>query len=178
MGTLRAMQARDINLDYADDGRTRAARDAGRPEQRHPGRRRRPAQPGQRLAAEFIDIALGPDGAVTSLSSRERVVVTLPAAGGAPARTIRSVELTGDGAAGAGLTSMRFEQQVEFREGGTARTPPARMAHARGPDAGPRRRAAPLERATFTGEARFEDGTLRAAAAEARYLVDRATGWC
>jgi lipopolysaccharide export system protein LptA len=28
-----------------------------------------------------------------------------------------------------------------------------------------------LERATFTGESRFEDGTLRAAAAEARYLV-------
>ena len=51
------------------------------------------------------------------------MVVTLPAARATPARTIRSVELTGAGAAGAGLTSMRFDQQVEFREGGTATHP-------------------------------------------------------
>ena len=38
MGALRAMQARDINLDYAEDGRTVRACHAGRPEQRHPGR--------------------------------------------------------------------------------------------------------------------------------------------
>ena len=67
MGTLRSMQARDINLDYADDGRTRAARHPGRPERDRTLAGAAAAQPGQRLAAEFIDIALGPDGAVTSL---------------------------------------------------------------------------------------------------------------
>ena len=39
MGALRAMQARDINLDYGEDGRTVRTRHAGRPEQRDPGRR-------------------------------------------------------------------------------------------------------------------------------------------
>jgi len=169
MGALRAMAARDINLDYGADGRTlEHATLAGQSSVTLAGAA--PAQPGQQLAAEFIDIALGPDGAVTSLASRERVAVTLPAAGGTPARSIRAVELTGSGAAGGGLTAMRFEQQVEFREGGTARTAPARVARARtltvalSP-------AGALDRATFTGEARFQDGSLEGAAAEARYLV-------
>ena len=50
-GTLRAMQARDINLDYADDGRTlQHATLAGEAASRWPARTA--AQPGQRLAAE------------------------------------------------------------------------------------------------------------------------------
>ena len=58
MGTLRAMQARDINLDYADDGRTvQHATLAGQSTVALAGASA--AQPGQRLAAEFIDIALG-----------------------------------------------------------------------------------------------------------------------
>ena len=81
MGGLRSMRARDINLDYADDGRTvqhvalssRAtitlAGTAG-------------ARVGQRLSAEAIDISLGPDGAVTNLIGRDNVVATLPAAAG------------------------------------------------------------------------------------------------
>ena len=169
MGTLRAMQAHDINLDYADDGRTvQHATLSGQSSVALAGAAA--AQPGQRLAAEFIDIALGPDGAVTSLSSRERVVATLPAVAGTPGRTIRSVELTGAGAAGAGLTSMHFEQQVEFREEGASGTAPARIAHARTLTVALATSGA-VDRATFTGEARFEDGTMRGAAAEARYLV-------
>jgi lipopolysaccharide export system protein LptA len=169
LGTLRSMQARDINLDYADDGRTvQHATLAGQSAVTLAGTAA--GQPGQRLAAEFIDIALGPDGAVTSMSSRERVVVTLPAAGDTPARTIRSVELTGNGAPGAGLTSMRFEQQVEFREGGASGAPPARVARSRALSVALATTGA-LDRATFTGEARFEAGTMQAAAAEARYLV-------
>lgn len=169
MGALRSMSARDINLDYAEDGRTvQHATLSGQSSVTLAGASA--AQPGQRLAAEFIDLALGPDGAVTSLSSRERVVVSLPAAAGAPARTIRSVELTGSGAAGAGLTAMRFEQQVEFHEGGTAATPPARVARARALTVALASDGS-LEQATFTGAARFEDGSMRAAAAEARYLV-------
>lgn len=169
MGTLRSLAAHDINLDYADDGRTlQHATLAGQGSVTLAGAT--PAQPGQRLAAEFIDIALGADGAVTSLASRERVVVTLPAAGGTPARTIRAVELTGSGAAGGGLTAMRFEQQVEFREGGAAGTAPARVARARTLTVALSPGGA-LDRATFTGEARFQDGSLEGAAGEARYFV-------
>jgi lipopolysaccharide export system protein LptA len=169
MGNLRAMKARDINLDYAEDGRTlQHATLAGEATITLAGAT--PSQPGQRLAAEWVDLSLGPDGAITSLVARERLQVTLPGQTGEPARTIRAAELTGDGAAGAGLTAMRFTGGVEFREGGTARTPPSRLATSTAltlaltPAGG-------ADRATFIGNARFEDGTLRAAAAEARYFI-------
>ncbi len=169
MGALRAMRARDINLDYADDGRTlQHATLAGQASITLAGASG--SASGQRLAAEWVDLSLGPDGAITSLVARDRLVVTLPAQSGAPARTIRAAELTGDGVPGGGLTAMRFTGGVDFREGGTTRTPATRRATSSNLtlalDAG-----GAAERATFTGETRFEDGTLRASAPEARYFI-------
>ncbi len=169
MGTLRAMQARDINLDYADDGRTlQHATLAGNANITLAGAGG--AATGQALAAEWVDLSLGPDGAITSLVARERLQVTLPAHSGAPARTIRAAELTGDGAAGAGLTAMRFTGGVDFREGGTARTAPTRQATSQTLTLALSTSGA-AERATFLGDVRFDDGTLHAAAAEARYFM-------
>ncbi len=168
MGTLRAMQAQDINLDYADDGRTlQHATLAGQASITLAGVG---GAPGQRLAAEWVDLSLGPDGAITSLVARERLLVTLPAQSGTPARTIRAAELTGDGAAGAGLTAMRFTGGVDFREGGTARTAPARQARSETLTLA-LTAAGVAERATFVGGARFDAGSLHAAAAEARYFI-------
>ena len=168
-GSLRAMEARDINLDYADDGRTvQHVTLSGKASITLAGAA--PGQPGQRLAAEFVDLALGPDGAITNLAARERLQVSLPAAGAAPARTIRADELTGDGAAGAGLTAMRFTGNVDFREGGTARTPPTRLAKSATLTLALSSAGAP-ERANFGGDTTFEDGSLKATAAEARYLM-------
>ena len=139
MGALRAMQARDINLDYGEDGRTvEHATLAGQSSVTLAGTA--PGAAGQRLTAEFIDIALGPDGAVTSLSSRERV--RGDAAGDADARRpapSESVELGAAGAAGAGPDLDEFDQQVEFREGATGKTPPARIAPRPHAHVGPRR---------------------------------------
>ena len=169
MGTLRAMRARDINLDYADDGRTlQHATLAGQASITLAGAAG--SASGQRLAAEWVDLSLGPDGAITSLVARERLLVTLPAQSGAPARTIRAAELTGNGAAGSGLTAMRFTGGVDFREGGTARTPPTRQAMSSALTLALGATGA-AERATFTGETRFEDGSLRATAPEARYFI-------
>lgn len=168
-GSLRAMEAHDINLDYADDGRTvQHVTLSGKASITLAGAA--PGQPGQRLAAEFVDLALGPDGAITNLVARERLQVALPAAGAAPARTIRADELTGDGAAGAGLTAMRFSGNVDFREGGTARTPPTRLAQSATLTLALSAAGAP-ERANFGGDTTFEDGSLKATAAEARYLM-------
>ncbi|MEZ5290132.1 MAG: LPS export ABC transporter periplasmic protein LptC [Vicinamibacterales bacterium] len=170
-GSLREMTGRDINVDYGDDGRTvehvTVAGDAVIVMAGGGG------QPGQRLAAEWVDIALGADGAITRLVARERLVVTLPGDGAAPARTIRAAELTGDGAAGTGLTAMQFAGGVDFTEsapgGGAAR-------QARSPSLtvalSPTGAA---EAATFVGGATFEDGTLRARAPEARYAMARDT---
>ncbi len=168
-GSLRAMEARDINLDYADDGRTvQHVTLSGNASITLAGAA--PGQPGQRLAAEFVDLALGPDGAITNLVARERLQVSLPSAGTVPARTIRADELTGDGAAGAGLTAMRFSGHVDFREGGTSRTPPTRLAKSSTLTLA-LSAAGAAERANFGGDTVFEDGSLKATAAEARYLM-------
>lgn len=168
-GSLRAMTARDINIDYADDGRTvQHVTLAGQASITLAGAT--PAAAGQRLAAEYIDLALGPDGAITSLVARERLLVTLPGLGPTPARTIRSDELTGDGVAGAGLTAMRFLGNVDFREGGSGRTPPTRLAKSATLTLA-LTAAGAAERAVFAGDTSFQDGTLSATATEARYLM-------
>lgn len=172
-GTLRGLTATNINVDYADDGRTvEHLTLAGAAAITLAGSA--PGAPGQRLAAEFIDISLASDGAVTRLVARERLLVTLPPAGGGPTRAIRAAELTGDGVAGAGLTAMRFTGGVEFKEETAAAKGESRIARsetltmALSP-------AGQAERATFVGNARFEDGGLVAAAPEARYAIDADT---
>jgi lipopolysaccharide transport protein LptA len=164
------MQAHDINVDYADDGRrVQHVTLAGQASITLAGGT--PDGVGQRLNAEWIDIALAADGNVTRLVGRDRLMVTLPARGATPARTIRSAELVGEGGAGTGLTAMQFTGGVEFREGGgDGQATPSRtatseaLALALTP-------AGVAERATFTGTARFEDGTLAAVAPEARYAI-------
>jgi lipopolysaccharide export system protein LptA len=167
-GALRAMRADNINIDYADDGRTvQHLTLAGQASITLAGQT--PSAPGQRLSARWIDIALGADGGITNLVAREGLSVSLPAAGTAPARTIRAAELTGDGVAGAGLTGMRFTGGVDFREaagagGGTRTARSSTLTLALSPGGA-------AERATFAGDTTFEDGSLRATASEARYLM-------
>ena len=80
MGGLRLMRARDINLDYADDGRTlESATLAGQSAIRIASAG---AGADQELSAEFITFELGADGAIKTLSSRDNVVLSLPAAKG------------------------------------------------------------------------------------------------
>ena len=71
------MAATDINIDYADDGRTmQNATLAGNaaielaPKQ---------GPTGQKLSGNFMEIGLEPDGSVRSLSTRDNVTATLPA---------------------------------------------------------------------------------------------------
>ena len=168
-GNLRAMRAATINIDYADDGRTvQHVTMAGQASLALAGSS--PKAPGQQLAAEWIDIAMGPDGAITSLVAREQLLVTLPADAAAPARTIRAAELTGDGVAGAGLTAMRFTGGVDFREGGTAKTGAARTATSSTLTLA-LNAAGGADRATFADNVAFTDGTLKAVATEARYFI-------
>ncbi|MCC7123700.1 MAG: LPS export ABC transporter periplasmic protein LptC [Acidobacteria bacterium] len=172
MGAVRAMRARDINLDYGDDGRTlEQATLAGQSAVELAGAG---AAPGQRLSAEFTAVSLDAGGAITSLSSRDRVVVTLPADKDAPARTIRSVQLTGSGGAGQGLTAMRFENAVEFREA-ALKDRGARIARARVLDARIDGATGNLNDARFSGGFMFEDGALRAQSGDAQYNIGAGT---
>jgi LPS export ABC transporter protein LptC len=169
VGSLRLMSARDITMTYADDGRTlQQAILAGTSEIQLAGRN---GSSGQRLGAEFLDVSLAPDGAVTSLSCRDRVEVALPAIGDAPPRTIRSTSLTASGAAGQGLTTMRFQEGTEFREAATPEHA-ERTARAQSLDAELTPGTDALRQATFTGAFRFEEGPMNATSANALYVIE------
>jgi lipopolysaccharide export system protein LptA len=168
LGPLRLMRARDMNLDYADDGRTlQQATLAGQGAIRIASAA---AGAEQQLNAEFIAFELDADGTIKTLTSRDNVVVTLPAVKDAPARTIRAAQLTGAGAPGQGLTAMTFREGVVFVEAAAkdrgARTARSQVLDLRlGPSTGT------LDEARFSGGVRFEDGALLAQSAEANYRL-------
>lgn len=166
MGSLQAMQARDINLDYAADGRTlQRSILVG---QSSLQLAKADGSLGQQLEAENIDVALAPDGAVTRLDGRERVRMTLPAAGDVPARTITAATLAATGETGKGLTTSLFEGGAEFQEarpGGAMRVAKARSIKAQLAQNGT------VESAQFLTGFTFEEGKLTASSTDASYHV-------
>ena len=165
-GGLQSMDARDINLEYAEDGETlEHAVLAGQSVLQLAGAT---GQAGRRIAGEVIDVTVGPDGAVTSLVARDKVQLSLPASKDTPERVIRAASMDGTGEPGKGLTGARFNRDVEFREQRVGAPP--RVARSRtlslvlGANGG-------IDDAHFAGGTAFEDGTTRARAMEARYLV-------
>ncbi len=168
---LRLMSARDINLDYADDGRTlQNATLAGSAAIELAGKG---GASGQRLDGEYMDIGLEPDGSVRSLSTREAVTVTLPATKDTSARTIRSNALTAAGNA-QGLRDMKFTEGVEYREA-ASKTQGARVAKAKSLEAQLDPAAGTLQQAKFTGNFDFVDGPMHALSSDAIYNVTAGT---
>jgi lipopolysaccharide export system protein LptA len=127
-------------------------------------------QPGRRIGGEVIDVTLGPDGAVSTLVVRDKVQFTLPASKDAPERVIRAETMDGTGEPGKGLTGAQFNRNVEFREQRDGAAP--RVARSRtlsvvlGANGS-------FDDAQFAGGTDFEEGTTKARAMEARYLVGK-----
>jgi lipopolysaccharide export system protein LptA len=185
-GTLRAMSAQDINLEFAADGRTLAratlSNDAAIDVAGAGAASRR-------ITGAWIDVPFAPDGSTaTSLVAREvqrpvaaptpgprGVALDLPQDGDQPARTITAASLVATGAPGQGITSATFVEDVAYRElrpalaGGSPA--PARVARARKLVLSVQPGFGAVDDARFSGAVRFEEGTVRAAAAEARYRV-------
>ncbi|MCA1586696.1 MAG: LPS export ABC transporter periplasmic protein LptC [Acidobacteria bacterium] len=170
VGSLRAMRGRDINLDYGLDGRTlervALAGQAGIQLSTSTG------EAGQQLAAEWIDLTMGPDGAITSLVSRDQVNATLPATGGGPARAVTAASLAATGAPGQGLTGMHFAEGVTFAEA-AGQSHAARLARARTLDLVLAPGTGELQDARFQDKFTFEEGNLRASSASAAYQVTK-----
>lgn len=170
-GSLQAMQARDINLNYAADGRTlehalldgQSGIQLGRAD----------GSPGQQLVGEHIDVTLAVDGAVTALNARENTRLTLPATVDASARTVTAPLVSAFGEPGRGLTSMTFENGIVFVEdpfkGNNQRTARARTLTAALVEGGA------IDAANFVGDFRFEDGPLVATSGDAIYGVAKGT---
>ena len=168
---LKSMQANDINLDYADDGRTlQNATLAGAANILVASRS---GSGTQRLSGGFMDISLDADGSVRSLSTREAVTVALPATKDTGPRTIRSNVLAASGTTD-GIKDMKFSEGVEYREA-AVKTQPARLVRARSLDAALNAAAGTLEEAHFTGNVDFTEGAMHATSMDARYNVVKGT---
>ncbi len=175
-GALEAMQARDINLAYGPDGRTlqRATLAAE-------GSLHIKGPVGQRarvLRAEWIDLALGADGrTVSALVARDSVDLDMPGDGPeAPSRRIRATALEGRGEGGAALTTVRFQDNVEFLEQQPeSKKGPAveRTARSKTLDAEMREGLGAIDRASFGGGVTFRDRATTALAPDAVYDLAR-----
>ncbi len=161
---FEAMSARDIDLDYTDDGAT-LERVGLRGEGRIAMRGGEGAS-GRQFAGDTLDLTLASDSSLTAATGRGSVRVDLPAGQGTPARSIRAEAFDGTGAAGQGLTSARFTGGVEYREDAQAGR---RTRVARSTALGVGLAEDVVTTAAFSGRVRFEDGDLRASAAGADY---------
>jgi len=163
-GSLDAMSARDIDLDYTDDGkqleRVTLTGGAGLTMTGTNG------AAGRKLTGESLALSLAPDGAVTSATGRENVQMGLPATATTAARSIKGRTLDSAGAPGVGLTDAHFTENVEYREDATGSSD-MRTAHSSRLDL--TLSADAVTAATFTGEVTFEEPSFRAQSAEARY---------
>ena len=161
------MMAKDIDLAYAEDGRTlQSARMVENAAMQLPGEK---GKAGRRITGKTIDVAMAPDGStVTNLAATENVQVDLPAEGETPARRIRSASLlatgpsTGSGQAAAGIQSATFSGDVEFRESRAAKgktTAMDRTARAARLDLKTKPGFGDIEQASFHNNVHFTDGT-------------------
>lgn len=112
---LQTLAASDINLVYADDGRT--LRQAVLAESASVQFRGQGGAGGRRLGAQLIDLQLDADGTtMTALNAQEAVELSMPQAGQTPARVIAGTTLTGHGGSDRGLVGATFAGPVTFRE--------------------------------------------------------------
>jgi len=155
------MRAKDIDLAYAEDGRTlQSAHLVENASIQLPGEKGKSAR---RIAGKAIDVALAPDGAtVTNLTANEHVQVDLPPDGDLPSRRIRSASLIATGAPGQGIQAANFTGDVEYRESRAARGKLAaidRTARSLRMDVKTKPGFGDIEQADFHNNVHFTDGT-------------------
>lgn len=171
MGPLQSMSARDINLNYGEDGRTlenAVLAGTGVLDVMPKG-----YTASQRLAADYMEIGMQPDGSLRDLNARDKVVVTLPAAKEIGPRTIRSNTLNAVGAT-EGIKSMTFKEGVEYREAAT-KSHPLRVARSQTLEATLEPATGALFDARFNTNFEFTEDTMRATATNAVYKVEEGT---
>ena len=168
-GTLEALAGDAIDLTYGADGEVlQSAAIVGTAVIQVAGEA---GTEGRQITANAIDVSLAPDGATpTSLQARDAVQLTMPADAGAGIRTIQANRLDADGDAKRGLTHAQFTGNVHYRERGGSIE---RAATSAALDVTLKPGMSAIEDARFARGVRFEEGKLRAVAANARYDLDR-----
>ena len=174
---VEGMSARDVTLDYTDDGKTLVAvKMLGSASVAMTGD---DGKAGLRIAGETVDLTLATDGKLTGIHADGGVRTDLPAGNDVPPRLITSQVLDGTGEAGKGLTLLTFARDVSYTE----QLLPAKGAAA-DKQVGKRSATAPklelsmaddkVNAAVFSappggGQVTFEETGLKACAARADY---------
>lgn len=172
--SLQAMSARDMNLSYAEDGQTlQRANLIGDGVMQLSNAT---GGPGQRLAAQTVNVEIGPDGnSLVGLDAQTRVQFDIPATPDTPTRQIKSVSL--DARAEPGQTALsraRFVDQVEFRETRPATATEAaveRIVHSKVLNAKVQAGFSQIDEAVFEGGATVKDGAKDATGPTMTYNV-------
>ena len=164
-GAFDAMSARDIDLDYSDDGEALervvltgggAIAMAGKN-----------GVNGRQFIGDTLDLAFAPDNSLTKAAGRGDVRVDLPGAANAAARSVKAQSFDATGEPGKGLTLARFAERVEYREEAQGKSG-SRSATSNLLIIGLAEDA--VTNAQFSGAVKFEEqGGLQASAAQARY---------
>ena len=159
-----SMTARDIDLDYTEDGGTlervaltgsgviKMGGDDG--------------ESGRQFSGDSLELVFAPDASLTRVVGRGTVIVDLPGASGLPARNIKAQAFEATGEPGEDLTAARFNDQVEFREEAQGGRAP-RLARANALRITLAQDA--VTSAVFTGSVTFEEQGLQASGAQAQY---------
>jgi LPS export ABC transporter protein LptC len=159
-----SMSARDMNLHYGADGESlEHAQLIGSGAVAMTGQN---GAAGRQFHGDTLDIGLAPAGSVTKVVGRDNVRLNLPAAAGSPARSIKARAIDADGVPGQGLTSARFNDNVEYQEE-SGKSSSTRIARSKTLNIALTNDA--ITSAVFGGAATFEDQGLQAASGEARY---------
>jgi len=160
---IDSMSARDIDMDYTEDGQAleRVALNGGAGVAM-----KGTSGPGRQIVGEALDVRLAPDGTIIALIGRDKVRLDMPAAGESPAGSISADTLDGTGEAGRGLTTTDFRGKVEYKEAGK-RGAMDRVVRAESLTAMSMDDA--ISDAAFKGRVTFEDQGLSARAAEISY---------
>jgi LPS export ABC transporter protein LptC len=161
--SIDSMSARDIDMDYTDDGRSleRVALNGGAGVAMTNA-----GKPGRQVVGETLEVRLAPDGTVVGMTGRSNVRLDLPVSGDSRAGSIKAEELDGTGEPGRGLTRAEFRNNVEYREPGT-RGASDRVVQSQSLSAALADDA--VTDAAFKGRVKFDEEGLGARAADIRY---------
>ena len=123
---------------------------------------------GARIDAATMDVTMAPDGGnVTELVAQDGVGLELPVTPSGSRQEIRAVMLTGTGTPVTGLTTVRFDQTVEYREQRAATPTSAAVSRVIRADrlvSDVEEGLSALVEAQFLGNVRFEDESRQATA--------------
>jgi LPS export ABC transporter protein LptC len=163
-GSLERMSARDMDLQYAEDGETlqRAVLTADAQVVVAPG----PKGGGRRFSGGVLDLMLDAAGEVERAEGRDGVVVDLTK-GEAEGQRVSARTFDAVNGPNGALSNLRFSDDVEYSERGRGNG----MRRAKGRSLQLQLADDAVRAAVFGGGASFEDGDLSAAASEIHYDV-------